>query len=129
MHPTDEVDQARRLVAAAHRCVDWDVWGGPRAARYWDALTDRVRAACYAGPTLTHWWEAVTRRMGLADPPTQELRAEVAAVLTSGRDDAVLGVLRDRATTVVLLVRVDVDEAKQARAAKRAADQPQEQLL
>jgi len=34
---------AERLVALAHGCVDWDVWGGSRAIRYWDALTDQAK--------------------------------------------------------------------------------------
>ena len=34
---------AELLVASAHRCVDWDIWGGSRRLRYWDALAEAVR--------------------------------------------------------------------------------------
>lgn len=66
---------AEVLVALAHECVDWDTWGGSRALRYWDALTDRVRASCYAGPRLTDWWGRITRQMQLTAITLTHVRA------------------------------------------------------
>lgn len=112
-----DIDQAAELVAIAHRCVDWDVWGGARAVRYWDALADRCRNACYAGPTLAHWWERLTTQMSLDPPRTTADRARLAELLTSPTAASTLHALRTRTQTVVLTVRVAVDEAKTARTA------------
>lgn len=106
---------AELVVAVAHRCADWDVWGGTRSIRYWDALTDRVRTCCYAGPRLADWWDAMVRRMSLHAPPTSTERAALAGALGSGNDRAVLVVLAGNAEALVLRVRVANEQRKTAR--------------
>lgn len=113
-------ERAIALVSIAHQCVDWDIWGGPKARRYWDGLTGRVRAACYSGRTLADWWERLTRTMSLHPPGRKEDRARLAELLTAGDDAAVLAELRARTEVIVLTVRVVVDEAKTAREAVTA---------
>jgi hypothetical protein len=106
---------AERLVLLIHRGVDWDVWGGARRVRYWDALTDRVRAGTYAGPTLAHWWQAVAARIA-STPRTSGDRADLAALLQTPDQRAVLGALRDTAEVLVLRVRVAVETHREASA-------------
>jgi hypothetical protein len=103
---------AERLVLLVHRGVDWDVWGGPRAARYWDALAERVRAATYAGPTLDHWWQRIAR--DLASTPRSSDRQDLAVALTSPNQEVVLQTLRDHAQVLVLRIRIAVDASRQA---------------
>lgn len=105
---------AERLVLLVHRGVNWDVWGGARRVRYWDALTDRVRAGTYAGPTLAHWWQSVSARISAA-PRTPADRAELAALIGADDQRAVLTVLRDTADVLVLRVRVAVETHREAR--------------
>lgn len=107
---------AELLCAMAHRCADWEVWGGPRAIRYWDALTARVRQACYAGPGLAMWWERLTVQMSLTPPARKADRALLASLLAGGADQAVLAVLRREAEALVLRVRVAADTRREARA-------------
>jgi len=114
---------AEVLTAMAHRCADWDVWGGPRAIRYWDALTSRVRQACYAGPRLSLWWERLTVQMSLTPPPRKADRALLASLLAGGGDAAVLDVLRREPEALVLRVRVAADTRREARAARAADDE------
>lgn len=105
-------DAAVALVGIAHRCVDWDIWGGPKALRYWDGMTARVRSACFAGKTLGDWWEALTRSMSLHPPGRKEDRARLVDLLGHPDGRAVLNELRARTELVVMTVRVQVDEAK-----------------
>lgn len=112
--PDPPTDVAQQLVLVAHRCVDWDTWGGQRALRYWDALADRVRGGCYAGPTLTAWWNRMVVSMGL-QPPRREDRDLLLRLLDGQQARPVLAVLRAHADTVVLRVRVAVDAARQTR--------------
>lgn len=106
---------AERLVLLVHRGVDWNVWGGARRVRYWDALTDRVRAGTYAGPTLALWWEKVATDISSA-PRSPSDRTELAELLAHPDQRAVLTTLRKTANVYVLRVRVAVETNREARA-------------
>lgn len=107
------LEVAEQLIFALHEGVDWQVWGGSRRARYWDALADRVRAGTYAGPTLSHWWESACYHLS-STPRDNDHRAFVSKLLfTSGVNQrAVLKALRDQASVLVLRVRVHIDAAR-----------------
>lgn len=96
---------AERLVLLVHRGVNWEVWGGARRVRYWDALTDRVRAATYAGPTLSEWWQNICAQISSA-PKYPEDRADLATLIATHDQRAVLDALHRHAATLVLRVRV-----------------------
>lgn len=102
---------AERLVLLIHRGVDWQVWGGARRVRYWDALTDRVRAATYAGPTLSEWWRTMCTQIA-STPRTAPDRAATAALLAHPDQRAVLDALHRHADTLVLRVRVLIEHAR-----------------
>ena len=97
---------AERLVGLVHQGVDWDVWGGHRRIRYWDALADAVRSGVYAGRTLFDWFERVCRQISSEPPGSAEGRAELAALLSCGQDREVLRALQRHAGALVLRVRV-----------------------
>lgn len=106
---------ADQLVLLAHRCVDWETWGGARAMRYWDALTERVRASCYAGPSLSAWWVRLSTTMGLGAPSNKADRALLAQLLGHADQRGVLRVLRTQTDTTVLRVRCAIDTAKETK--------------
>lgn len=103
---------AERLVLLVHYGVDFSIWGGARRVRYWDALTDRVKAATYAGPTLEHWWADVCTQIASAPRDAAE-RLEVAQLLAHSNPRPVLVALRNHAEVLVLRARV-VSEARKA---------------
>lgn len=105
---------AERLTYLVHRGVDWDVWGGRRRTRYWDAFADRVRAATYAGPTLSQWWQEISREL-TSQPHTVEDRADLATLLAYPDQRAVLDALHTHAATLVLRIRV-LTESRRERA-------------
>lgn len=96
---------AEQLVLLVHRGIDWDVWGGSRRVRYWDALADRVRASTYAGPTLSQWWQDIAVQITSA-PKYPEDRADLAVLLAVEDQRAVLDALHKHAATLVLRIRV-----------------------
>lgn len=104
---------AERLVLLMHRGVDWSVWGGNRRYRYWDALTDRVRAATYAGATLQDWWEALEKQISSQQrmPEDRELVSNL--LMQSATDQRlILGALRKHAGTLVMRIRVHIESSK-----------------
>lgn len=105
---------AERLVLLVHRGVDWEVWGGARRSRYWDALTDRVRACTYAGPTLSQWWQEIAQQIGSA-PHYPEDRADLARLLAEPDQRAVLTALHTHAATLVLRIRVLTETRRETR--------------
>jgi hypothetical protein len=113
--PVDDIDRsAEILLTLAHRSVNWDVWGGPKAMRYWDALTDRSRTAVYAGPSLGDWWQRMTTSMQLSPPHTKADRLLLAELLSCGHDREILDAFRNRSHLLVLRVRVNVEHHKEA---------------
>lgn len=75
----------------------------------WQQFEDNVRSAAYTS-RLGAFYDAFCRKLAIA------LRADdvasVQAVLTSGQDRAILRLLRDETTLLVLLVRVANEERK-----------------
>lgn len=104
---------AELLVYLIHRGVDWSVWGGERRYRYWDALSDRVRAATYAGSTIQDWWEAMEKQIK-SQPRNPEDRAFAAILLgkTPQEQRLILGALRKHASTLVMRIRVHIEHSK-----------------
>lgn len=105
---------AERLVLLLHNGVDFDIWGGARRVRYWDALSERVKAATYAGPTLSHWWGDACRQI-VSAPRDHSVREEVATLLAAENGKAVLVALRTHAEVLVLRSRVVSEYRRQAR--------------
>ncbi len=103
---------AESLVLLLHYGVDFSIWGGSRRVRYWDALTERVKAATYSGPTLANWWAQASVQIS-STPRDAAEREELAQLLSSGNDREVLKVLRAEAQVLVLRVRV-LSETKKA---------------
>lgn len=115
-------DRAQALVDAVHASMDWDVWGGARRVRYWDALTENVRAATYRGRTVADWWQGLVTLMGCAPPANAGRRADVADLIqASGDDRTVMRILRTRANVLVLRLRVQQDAKRVAREAAQTA--------
>jgi hypothetical protein len=104
---------AERLVLLAHYGADFDVWGGARRVRYWDAFAERVKAATYAGPGLTDWWSAISRSLPTSPRDARE-REDVARLLAYSEARAVLKVLRARTDVTVLRVRVIAEHRRAA---------------
>lgn len=110
--PLSEAEEvAQRLVLLAHFGADFTVWG-KRRVRYWDALTERVKAATFSGPTVADWWNDISMRLPTT-PRTPEQRADVVALLAYPDSRAVVKVLRQYADVLVLRARV-VAEARRA---------------
>jgi hypothetical protein len=115
--------EAERLVLLVHRGVDWDVWGGTRRVRYWDALADRVRASTYAGPTVSEWWQDICVQITSA-PQHPEDRADLAHLIATPNQRAVLNALHKHAATLVLRVRVLSETRRAARPEGTTASEP-----
>lgn len=111
---TDSEGVAERLVLLLHNGVDFEIWGGARRVRYWDALTERVKAATYSGPTLSHWWGDACRQI-VSSPRDHAVREEVATLLAADNQRAVLNALRTHAEVLVLRTRVVSEYRRQAR--------------
>lgn len=107
---------AEKLVFLMHRGVDWTVWGGDRRYRYWDALSDRVRAATYAGNSLQDWWEALEKQIS-SQPRNAEDRMLAAELLSQPKADerAILVNLRKHAGTLVMRIRVHIEASRKTK--------------
>jgi len=110
--PSLEAQLAERLIFLVHEGVNWDIWGGKRRMNYWEALTDRVRAATYAGPTLLHWWEQIAQSIE-SSPKSAEHRALVSQALIAENQKEVLKYLRYHATVLVMRVRVHIEFSRE----------------
>lgn len=109
-NPLENVDAAiaEELVYHLHQGVDWNVWGGPRSKRYWEALAERVKASTYAGPTLLDWWQSATTTLDSA-PRSIESRKRVVTLLQSEGQRSVMKSLRNNAVILVLRLRVHME--------------------
>jgi hypothetical protein len=110
---------ALRLVLLVHLGVDWTVWG-PRRARYWTALAERVRGATYRSRTLQDWWERCASRLD-STPRDPGERAELAQLLCGGNDREVLAVLYRNAGALALYCQVLADQRRAGRHTSGAA--------
>lgn len=104
---------AEKLVLLTHYGVDFNIWGNQRRIKYWDALTERVKASTYAGPALTDWWETISRDI-VSQPRNEEERLELTTLLSYNNSKHVLKILRDQAQFIVLRVRVIAETRKYA---------------
>lgn len=104
--PLSEAENiAQRLVLLAHYGADFTVWGGKRRTRYWDALTERVKACTFAGPTIADWYNDISTRLPTwARNPEQ--RADLVALLAYPDSRAVVKILRQYSDVLVLRTRV-----------------------
>lgn len=109
--PNEKVAEA--LIFLIHRGVDWSVWGGERRYRYWDALSDRVRAATYAGASVQDWWEAMEKQI-VSQPKNPADRELIAFLLTQEPKNqrAILTALRKHASTLVMRIRVHIETSR-----------------
>lgn len=106
------------------------IWRGIPAAyksRYrtkiWQQFEDNIKSAAYTA-TLSRFASNLSSRLGVRIA-TEDVVA-VQAVLQSGQDRALLKLLRDEATTCVLLVRM-INEERKAEWAKRDAERQAEE--
>lgn len=107
---------AEKLVFLMHRGVDWSVWGGERRYRYWDAFSDRIRAATYAGNSLQDWWEALEKQI-TSQPRNPDDRMLATELLSQNKSDerAILVNLRKHAGTLVMRTRVHIEASRKTK--------------
>lgn len=97
---------AERLLLLLHYGSDFGIWGEKRRARYWEALTERVKGACYSGPTLMDWWSNISEAIP-SQPRNEKERAETALLLSYPHGGLkVLQVFRNHTPALVLRTRV-----------------------
>ena len=97
---------AERLLLLLHYGSDFSIWGDKRRARYWEALSERVRGSCYVGPHLMDWWSHISEDIP-SSPRNEKERTETALLLSypqNGLD--VLQVFRNHTPALVLRIRV-----------------------
>lgn len=101
---------AEQLIFLMHRGVDWNVWGGERRYRYWDAFTDRIRAATYSGATLQDWWDSLCKQIK-SQPKNSADRNFVVSLLSQDAqtEKLVLAALRKHSSVLVMRLRVHVE--------------------
>ena len=112
----DPEERAARIVLLVHQSMDWNVWGSKRL-KYWQILTDNVRAAAYTN-SLSRFANSLCSRMQVrALGPNKAARAEAEALLNGlerAQERALLRLMREEATTIVLQVRVWLEEKRAA---------------
>lgn len=117
-------ERAARIVWAVHRSMDWDTWGSKRL-KYWEILTNAVRASAYTN-SLSRFVNSLCSRMQV--PTLGVNKADRVALddLLNGLDPqqerAILRLFREEATTLVLQVRVWIEERRAAHQAAAEAD-------
>jgi hypothetical protein len=88
------------------------------AREIWQQFEDNVRAAAYTS-SLSRFYNSICSR--LAVNIRTEYLEQVNKILMSGNDRDLLKMMRDEATTVVLMVRLE-NEARKAEWQERQAD-------
>lgn len=112
MSPMDNTafldELATGLVAPLWRGIPAD-YKAKYARTIWEQFENQIRSAAYTS-RLPHFIQRITTRLGII------IRSDdvesVTAILNSGRDREALKALRDEATYLVLLVRVQNEERK-----------------
>lgn len=120
----DQYEMAKALLVPVWRGIPAGYKSRYRA-RIWQQFEDNIRSAAYTA-TLSRFISNLCSRLGT------KIRAEdvatVQEIVHSGQDRTLLKLLRDEATTCVLLVRVE-NEARKAEWAKRDAERQAEEHL
>lgn len=102
---------ALRLVAPLWRGLDPDYKGKYRRT-IWGQFENQIRSAAYT-TTLSLWYSRICSRLPI---DVREIdTVDVQAVLMGGADRGLLRLLRDEAPTVVTMLRVEVEAAREAR--------------
>ena len=90
------------------------------AMKIWQQFEDNIRSAAYTS-SLSKFINTICSRLQVKIA-ADDVEA-VEAVVSSGRDRELLRALRDEATTLVLMVRIENDKRRDEWEAKRAAEE------
>jgi len=90
------------------------------ARNIWQQFEDNIRSAAYTS-SLSRFVNSICSRLQVKIAAGDV--EMVNAALASGRDRELLRLMRDEATTVVLMVRLENDKRREEWEAKRAADE------
>lgn len=106
--------ETRELVATLLKII----WRGIPAdykSRYrmtiWDQYANEIKSAAYTG-SLAKFVSSICSRLGATLGRTEAEHAVVESILTDANDRAVLKMLREETTLLVLMVRVDNQESR-----------------
>lgn len=102
---------ALRLVGPLWRGLDPDYKGKYRRT-IWGQFENQIRSAAYT-TTLSLWYSRICSRLPI--DVREADAASVQAIVMGQQDRALLRLLRDEAPTVVTLLRVEVEAAREAR--------------
>lgn len=124
----DLKQQAADLLAIIHLSMNWDVWGSKRL-KYWDVFQENV-AASACTDNLARWLNTLCNRISVLTPGRNEKdRDRLEQILNGGNDRALLKLLREETQLLVLMVRVNQQVKKDARAAAEADASGGEELF
>ena len=100
--------------------MDWDTWGSKRL-KYWEILTNAVRASAYTN-SLSRFVNSLCSRMQVPTLGVNNADRVALDDLLNGLDPqqerAILRLFREEATTLVLQVRVWIEERRAAHQAQ-----------
>lgn len=89
------------------------------ARNIWRQFEDNIRSAAYTA-RASEFLSKITMRLGITLHEAEAIK-QVLDLIGSGQDRALLKMLRDDATLLVLMVRADNEERKEQYKAKQAA--------
>jgi hypothetical protein len=107
-------EQARDLVLAVWRAMDWDKVPPSRRMSIYDELASKVRSAALTSD-LGRFLAALCDKLGVRVPGDD---ARVLAIMREADGQALLQVLRDETTLIILMLR-EVQEARREAYAQR----------
>jgi hypothetical protein len=121
-------NQAARLLTAIWRGIPADYKSRYRMT-IWTQFENQVRSAAYTN-NLAKFINQLCLKLSANCGITPEERAEVENISNSGKDREILKLLRDETVLIVLMVRVDNQERREAWEISKEADKKDEgQLL
>lgn len=107
-------ERAARILLAIHQSMNWSIWGSKRL-KYWMIYTDNVRSAAYTN-SLVKFVNNLCSRMDIAVLGRNRAhRAQIEELLNGISPDdekRLLRLFREEATTLVLQVRVWIEEKR-----------------
>jgi len=110
----DLEERAARILLAIHQSMNWSIWGSKRL-KYWTVYTDNVRSAAYTN-SLVKFVNNLCSRMDVAVLGKNKAhRAQIEELLnniTAEEEKQLLRLFREQATTLVLQVRVWIEEKR-----------------